>query len=204
MVINEDPLHLEVGSLAVLLVPELDESVLQTVAGLLVAYHLARKNLAESREDEFQIFVSRHRVELAHEQDLLRRCDLCEWQISDEFEGERLGTSLSFSSNLLQLLRIVVLFKGFVVRYADCCALFSRWQWTLWWLRDASWIVEGVIQYDCVQDPDILKWPAGLIDECVIDLLQSIKPFHNLPKDRGIAIELFHILPERDDELAAR
>jgi hypothetical protein len=67
MIVNEDSLHFEIGSLTILLVAELNESVLKTVAGLLVSYHFTRQDLAESGEDELQVFIPSDRIELADE-----------------------------------------------------------------------------------------------------------------------------------------
>lgn len=78
MIVDQHTLHLEVRSLTVLLVGELDEGILQAVASFLVADDFAGKDLAKARKDELQILVSGDRVQLADEQDLLWRCHICE------------------------------------------------------------------------------------------------------------------------------
>jgi len=65
VVINQDPLHLEVGLFAVLLFVELDKSILKTVTSTLVPDHLARKDLAEATEDEMEIVILCNGIELA-------------------------------------------------------------------------------------------------------------------------------------------
>jgi len=52
VIIDEDALHLEVCSLAIFLGGELDERVLQAIAGCLVANNLARQDFTEAREYE--------------------------------------------------------------------------------------------------------------------------------------------------------
>lgn len=54
-----------------------------------------------------------------------------------------------------------------------------------------------------MQNSDVLKWPAVVVDECCVDLLQSIKALNNLAEYGGLAVEVFDILAERDDELTA-
>ena len=75
-VVDEHVVHLEVGVLTVLLALELDERVAQRVTRLLVAYHLAAVDLAEAREDQLEVVVVRHRIQLAHKQHVLRRLDI--------------------------------------------------------------------------------------------------------------------------------
>ncbi len=71
-------MHLEVRSLAVFFAGKLDESILKAVSCLLVSDDFAREDLAKPGENELQILVSSHRVELADEQDLFGRCNIRE------------------------------------------------------------------------------------------------------------------------------
>lgn len=52
MVVDEYSLHLEIGLLAVLLVLELDERILQTVASALISNDLAREDSSKTTEDQ--------------------------------------------------------------------------------------------------------------------------------------------------------
>lgn len=65
VIINQDPLHLEVGALAVFLVGKLDESILKAVTGLLVSDDLTRQDLAKTREDKLEVFIPCNWIELA-------------------------------------------------------------------------------------------------------------------------------------------
>ena len=51
MVIYQYPLHFEVRLFAILLIFELDESVLQAVAGSFISDHFARYYFAKTTED---------------------------------------------------------------------------------------------------------------------------------------------------------
>ena len=64
VVVDEHPLHLQVGLLAVSLVLEFNKCVLETVAGPLVTDDLAREDLAEAAEDQIEIFVCAPRLSL--------------------------------------------------------------------------------------------------------------------------------------------
>ena len=57
VVVYQDPLHLEVCLLAVLLILELDEGVLKAVLGALISNDFARYDFAESTEYQIEIFV---------------------------------------------------------------------------------------------------------------------------------------------------
>lgn len=57
MVVNQHPLHFEVGLLAVLLMLELDECVLQTVARALVPNHLAGQYRSKATEDQLKVLI---------------------------------------------------------------------------------------------------------------------------------------------------
>ena len=54
-----------------------------------------------------------------------------------------------------------------------------------------------------MQNPDVLKWPAIVVDECCVDLLQSIKALDNLAEYGGLAVEVLDVLAKRDNELTA-
>jgi hypothetical protein len=67
---------------------------------------LATHNGAESREDEFQVFVSCDRVEFAHEKDVFRWPDIGKRQIANHFERQRRGCCGLFAAyTLLFLIR---------------------------------------------------------------------------------------------------
>ena len=61
VVVDQDVLHLEIRLLAILLVLEFDESILQRVASLLVSDHLARQDLSKTAEDQVEVLVWRVR-----------------------------------------------------------------------------------------------------------------------------------------------
>jgi len=74
--------------LCLLTLVEFDESVLERISSLLVSNHLATHDCPESRKNELQIFISRDRVEFADKKHVLRRPDICKWQISNHFESQ--------------------------------------------------------------------------------------------------------------------
>ena len=57
MVIDQDPLHFEVRLFAVLLMFKFDESILKAVACPFIADNFAGYDLAESTENQLQIFI---------------------------------------------------------------------------------------------------------------------------------------------------
>ena len=57
MVIDENSLHLEVGLLAVFLVLEFDERILQTVTRALVSNYLTRNDFSKAAEYGIQIVI---------------------------------------------------------------------------------------------------------------------------------------------------
>lgn len=54
-----------------------------------------------------------------------------------------------------------------------------------------------------MQDPDVLKWPAIVVDERCVDLLQSIEALNNLAEYGCLAVEVLDVLAKRDNELTA-
>lgn len=62
MVINQHPLHLEVGLLASFLVLKLDERILQAVACSFISNNLTRQNSAKTTEDQMQILICHEMV----------------------------------------------------------------------------------------------------------------------------------------------
>jgi hypothetical protein len=67
VIINQHPVHFEVGLFTLFLVRILDEGILKTVASLLITYDLTAYNLAEPGEDELQILVLGNGIQLANE-----------------------------------------------------------------------------------------------------------------------------------------
>ena len=57
VIVYQDPLHLEVCLLAVLLILELDEGVLKTILSTLISNNFARYYFAKSTEYQIEIFV---------------------------------------------------------------------------------------------------------------------------------------------------
>lgn len=57
VVIYQDPRHLEIRLLAILLVFIFDESILQAVARSFVPYHFTGHNGPETAENEVKVFV---------------------------------------------------------------------------------------------------------------------------------------------------
>lgn len=74
--IDQHIIHACVRLNARLLTLILNECILQRVTGFPVADDLAGGDGAEAREDEFEVMRLRHRVELAHEEHVLRRLDV--------------------------------------------------------------------------------------------------------------------------------
>jgi hypothetical protein len=80
-------LHLEICLLRVFPLIKLNKRILQRITGLLVPDYLTAHNRPKSRENEFQIFVSGDRVQLADKQYILRRADISERKIADHLQG---------------------------------------------------------------------------------------------------------------------
>lgn len=100
-IVHKHILHLKIRLLRILPLIKLNERVLQTIPRSLVPDDLARHDRAEAREDELKVLVPRHRVEFAHEEDVLGRSDVGEGKVSDHFEREGccaggLSSALSF------------------------------------------------------------------------------------------------------------
>lgn len=108
MVVDKHALHFEVGPFAILLGRKLDEGVLEAVSGLLVPDDFAGENLAEAGKDELQVLILGDWVQLAHEQDLLRRSDVGKGQIAYQLKSQGLSTRFPLSPQLLERLWIRV------------------------------------------------------------------------------------------------
>lgn len=57
VIINQHPLHFEIGLFTVLLVFKLDKGILQAVTRSLIPYNLTRQNWPEPAENEMEILV---------------------------------------------------------------------------------------------------------------------------------------------------
>jgi len=102
-VVDEDVLHLEISLLGIFPAVKLDKCVLERVACALVADDLAAHDRPEPREYQLEVLVACHGVELADEEDVLRRADIGERQVPDHLEGERGGGSGLFAADALLL-----------------------------------------------------------------------------------------------------
>jgi DnaJ-domain-containing protein 1 len=91
-------LHLEVSCLTRSFVVVFDECILQTVARLLISNNFTAQDLAKSAEDELQVFISCHGIQLTDEQDVLRRLHFGKGQISHHFKGESLRLGLAITT----------------------------------------------------------------------------------------------------------
>lgn len=70
------------------LLVKLDEGVLQRIPTSPIPHYLTRQDLAESREDQLEIFVLRNRVQFAHEQNVLGRSDRGKGDITDHLQRQ--------------------------------------------------------------------------------------------------------------------
>lgn len=57
MIIDQDPLHLEIGLFTILLILKFDKSVLQTVACPLISNNFAGQNLSKTTKYKFEILI---------------------------------------------------------------------------------------------------------------------------------------------------
>lgn len=144
-VIDQDIVHLDVRPLCRLALLELDESILQAVARLLVADHLAAPDLAKAREDELEVLALGHLVQLAHKQDILGRGHVGEGEVADHLERERLRARLARPAGLLELLLGARLLEGFLVADAEGGELGWCRDGRGWRDVEADGIVERVI-----------------------------------------------------------
>ena len=80
-----------------------DERVIERIARLIVAHDRAFLDGTESAEDELEVLVLCHRVELAHEEHILRRGEVRIWQISEHLEDLGAARSCLGRERLLYL-----------------------------------------------------------------------------------------------------
>jgi len=57
MVIDQDPLHLEIGLFTILLIFKFDKSVLQTITCPLISNDFAGQNLSKTAKYKFEILI---------------------------------------------------------------------------------------------------------------------------------------------------
>ena len=122
-IINQNVVHLEVGLLAVLRPLKLDEAVLKTLPGPLVGDNLAADDTAETAEDHLEVLLPGDWVELADEEDVLRRGDVRIGQVADHLEDQRPLLGVLVLQLLLELLRGEVIVDE---RLADADAVAGR------------------------------------------------------------------------------
>jgi len=144
-VVDEDIVHLDVGPFGRLALLELDEGVLQAVARLLVADHLAAPDLAKAGEDQLEVLAFGDLVQLAHEKDVLRRGHVGEGEVPDHFERQRLGARLTGPACLFDLLLGAGLLKRFLVADAEGGELGGSGNGRGWRNVEADRVVERVI-----------------------------------------------------------
>lgn len=82
-IVDQHIVHLEVRTLAGFFVLEFNESILQRITGNLISDHLTSLDLPEPAEDNLQIVIRRHRVELANKQNILRWSNFCIRNVPD-------------------------------------------------------------------------------------------------------------------------
>jgi hypothetical protein len=201
-IIDENSLHLEVGCLAGALVFELDESILQAVARLLVAYDFARENRTETTEDEFEVGVGSDRVEFANKQDVLGWFDLGEGEITHHLEGQGLCTGFPLAANLFCGFFIDLLVQVDIVGYPHGSKLSFGRLWRLTGFVQAGRIGERVIKDHGVLNADVNQRISILVGDGTVDGLDGIETLDDFAKNGSLTIEIVCIVAQGDEKLA--
>lgn len=145
-IVDQHVVHLEIRTFRVFFVFKLDKCVLQRIARLLVANDFATQDLAKAAKDQFEVLTSCDGVELAHEQHVFGWRNVCERQVSDHFERQRLRSCLSFSSRFLDFFRVRIrIFELFFVAYAQRSELRRCRRRRFWRNVEAFWIRKRVL-----------------------------------------------------------
>lgn len=201
-VVDEDVVHLEVRAFGIFAVPELDKRILQRVLRFLVLDDLATEDLSKPRKDQLEVLARRHGVQLAHEQDVLGRCDVGKGQVADHLEREGLRARVSLAPLPGEFFGIAVLFELFFVADAEGCELLCGRYGRLFRCVEPVRIIKGVVEYDNVADPNIPERSPLLVRQRLVDLGEGLLTFDDAAKGGMFPVEVVEVVGEGEEELA--
>mmetsp|Transcript_4570 Transcript_4570/g.17999 ORF Transcript_4570/g.17999 Transcript_4570/m.17999 type:complete len:409 (+) Transcript_4570:584-1810(+) len=206
-VVHEVVVRLQIGLHGLVLLLKLDEAEVQAVPGhmILADVRLAR---TEAAEDELQILLRGHGIQLRDEQDVLRRFVVGVLEVSQHLQHHRSRLRLLPRSLQLHLFRVSIgvgvqllvgaqaldqlLFGGSLASRRRRRNLLPQ--------RFRVW--ERIVQDVRVEDSDVSIRPPVLVAELRGDLLHGLHPFRDFSEDRLLSIEMLEVVTaQRDEEL---
>lgn len=171
-IVDQHIVHLEVRTLAGFFVLEFNESILQRITGNLISDHLTSLDLPEPAEDNLQIVIRRHRVELANKQNILRWSNFRIRNVPDNLQDRRPGLGFLLGQHFGNFLRRFPLgiVDLLISSNPPTSQSLRRWRRGPTWLTEPSRIIEGILQYHGVRHPNILIWPMLLVTDRLVQL----------------------------------
>lgn len=204
-VVDENIVHLEVGSLTRFGTVKLHEGILQAVPRLLISDHLAADHLSKPGEDDLEIFVGCYRIQFADKQNILRGRDISVREIPHHFEDSGPGLGLLLREYLVDLLLssafivINVLIRTNPVTGQHLCCWLRRRFSELETLR----VIIGVMENNSVGDADVLiGLPLGVSDG-VVQLVDHLLALHHLAEHAMLPVQAVQGRAEGEEELGA-
>mmetsp|Transcript_50335 Transcript_50335/g.113107 ORF Transcript_50335/g.113107 Transcript_50335/m.113107 type:complete len:265 (-) Transcript_50335:242-1036(-) len=191
-------MHLEVCLLAVLHVLEGDEGVLQRIPGLPVTDDLTALDWPKAREDELEVTILRHRVQLGYEEVVVGRRDVGVRQVVQQLQRRRLTLGQGLCHALLQLALVLL-----VLDLLELLVLDDLWGLRRNQLLQTVWIWKWIFKDLGVPDPDVLEGCALLIHHRLVDLVQHVEALGDNAEYRVLAIQVLHAVAECEVELRA-
>lgn len=202
-IVDEYIVHFEIGRLTRFTVLKLDERILQRIAARSIANHFAALHLAETTEDNFQVIVSRHRIQFAHKQNIFGRCNIGIGQIADNFQNRCSRLCLTIGQHFIDFgftFALCVVNVGIGSNATAAQTFHRRWRRTTWCTK-APRIFEWIFQHDRVCDANILIWSMVGIANGFVQFPQYVQSFDHLTNHTVHAIQWRLIRVQREEEL---
>ena len=202
-VVDEHVVHLEIRRLRLLLRLERHERETQRIARLIISNHVAARHLPEPAEDDLQVLVRGDRVELAHEERLLRRLRVRVRKIPDHLQNDRSVARLLIARCAFLRVRVapsllgdpIVLEPG-VVRVPD-----ERGRRVGHERVESRGIVKRVVEDDGVLDAYVLPGATGVVAVGLIDGVENVETLGDVAEDGVLAVQRVALVAGRDEEL---
>ena len=202
-VVDEDVVHFEVGLLRGALCVKPHKGVAKALSGFPVLDDVAGSELAESGEDDLEVLLGGHGVELADEEHVLLGGSLGRRQVPNHLQHHRPAVGLGLSHGLLDLLRRPLVLLGHP-RVLEAVVVPLPHQ-NGRGLRDvgvqARGILEGVVQNHGVPDPYVLPRPPPVVAEGLVYPLHRVDALGDLAEDGVLPVEAVQVVVRRDVEL---
>lgn len=182
---------------------ELDEGILQRVAGDFVADDFASFDSSEAAEDDLKVVIGCDRVQLADEQNVFRWRNVGVRNVTDNLQNRRSSLRLAILQHLLNFsfglaLRVI---DVFIRSDSPVSQAFRCRRWASAGLTESSGVGVGIFKDNRVSDSDVFVRSVLVVDDRLVQHSYDFMSLNNLANHAVKAIERRQFTAQSDEEL---